>query len=223
MNAMTQLIAANALFVLSHFAMSHPLRPALVRTLSDRGFMTVYSLVSLALFAWIVIAFRAAGTTAVATGEVAWVIASVLTITATALLLGSFAGNPALPGTGADAVSAARATGAFAVTRHPMMLSIALWALAHVTVWPSPRTLVTAGSMAVLALVGSALQDRKKRAILGGAWAAWEARTSFWPRLGKLGGLGAGAWIGAIVLWLGFTWLHIPAAGIPAGVWLWIN
>jgi len=208
MDDLTRLIVANVLLVSSHFAMSHPLRAGMIRTLGQKGFMGVYSLVSLGLFAWIVMAFRAIGPSAEAAGDAAWILASVLTVVATALLIGSFKGNPALPETPADAVAKAEATGAFAVTRHPMMWAIGLWAIAHMAAWPSARTLVTAGAMGVLALVGAHLQDRKKEALLGDAWKGWEAKTSYWPRLSQLGKLGAGPWIGGVAAWLAFTWAH---------------
>lgn len=223
MDSLTQLVVANVLFVLSHFAMSHPLRAPMVRALGDKGFMGVYSLVSLGLFAWIVVAFRAVGPSPAPAGNAAWIVASLLTVVATALLIGSFKGNPALPDTSVDAVARAEATGAFAVTRHPMMWAIALWGAAHLAAWPSARTLVTAGAMVVLALVGSHLQDRKKQVLLGAAWHGWEAKTSYWPRLGKLGALGAGPWIGGTALWLAATWAHEWAAGMPAGVWRWVG
>lgn len=227
MDPLTSLIAANVAFVGGHFVLSHPLRGPLVGTLGEKGFLGLYSLFSLATFAWIVLAFQALGPGGPVLwdgqGTAPWIIASLLTVLATALLLGSLRGNPALPQTGADAIAQARATGVFAVTRHPMMWAIGIWAVAHVLVMPNPRTLVTAGSMGVLALVGAALQDGKKRKLLGEAWTRWEAQTSYWPRLGALGGIGIGLWIAAIVAWLLFTWLHIVLAYVPAGLWRWIG
>ena len=36
-----------------------------------------------------------------------------------------------------------------------MMWAFALWAAAHILVWLSPRTLITAGAMGILALLGA--------------------------------------------------------------------
>jgi uncharacterized membrane protein len=225
MEPLASLIAANVAFVGGHFAMSHPLRAPMVRMLGDKGFLGVYSLVSFATLGWVGHAFGMAPAAPLwgDGGDLVWVIASLLTILALALLIGSLRGNPALPDTPVEKVAAARATGAFAITRHPMMWGIAIWALSHVIVWPSPRTLVTAGAMGVLALLGARLQDRKKEALLGEAWTRWEAETTYWPRLGKLGGLGASAWAIAIVIWFGVTWLHIWLGGIAAGAWRWMG
>jgi uncharacterized membrane protein len=227
MEPFTSLVAANVAFVGSHFAMSHPLRAPLVRALGEKGFLGIYSLVSLATFGWIILAFRSvgAGKWPLWDGESAplWIIASLLTILATALLLASLKGNPALPGTSPHTLAQARADGVYAVTRHPMMWAFALWALAHILVMPSARTGVTAGAIGFLALVGAHLQDRKKEALLGDVWKSWEAQTSYWPRLGKLGSISIGVWLAAIAGWLALTWAHIPLAFVPAGVWRWVG
>lgn len=224
---LASLIAANIAFVGGHLALSHPLRPGLAAALGERGFLALYSLVQIAVFVWIVIAFRAVGPggTPLWNGQsdALWAIASVMTVVALALLLGSLRGNPALPATAPGAVEIARPYGAFAITRHPMMWGIAIWAFAHILVAPTARTLITAGGMAVLALLGSYLQDRKKEALLGQAWNGWESRTTFSPRLRHLGALGFTTWAMAVAAWLAVTWAHIPLAWVPAGIWRWMG
>jgi uncharacterized membrane protein len=226
-SAETSLIAANVAFVGSHFALSHPFRAPLVRLAGEKGFLGLYSLVSLATFAWIVIAFRAVDPGGAqawnGSGTAPWIVASVLTVLAAVLFIGSLRGNPAMPDTAINVVTAAKPTGAFAVTRHPMMWGFALWALAHLIAAPNARTGITAGAMGVFALLGAHLQDRKKEALLGGAWQGWEAQTSYWPRLGQLGRIGAGAWLGGLAFWLAATWLHSIWAGIPAGAFRWLG
>jgi len=225
MEPIASLLAANLAFVVGgHFALSHPLRAPLVRVLGEKGFLGLYSVVNIALFVWIVMAFRALGAgeelwNGKAQGP--WIAASLLTVVAVVLLVGSLRGNPALPDTGGEAVRQAEARGVFAVTRHPMMWAIAIWALAHVLIAPNARTLITASAMAVLALLGAHLQDRKKEALLGDDWRAWEARTSFWPRWTALARVGPTAWGMGIALWLAFTWAHLWLAGVPAGFWRW--
>ena len=83
--------------------------------------------------------------------------------------------------------------------------------------------MIVASAVLVLALVGAHLQDRKKEALLGAAWAEWEAKTSYWPRWGRLLGAGAVLWLAAIGAWLLLTWLHVPAGGAPAGIWRWLG
>lgn len=93
--------------------------------------------------------------------------------------------------------------------------------MSHVVAAPTARTLVLASAIMFLALVGSHLQDRKKEALMGEAWSAWESKTSYWPRWGRLLSVGAGPWVVGTALWLGLSWLHQPLAGIAAGAWRW--
>lgn len=220
------LFAACTTFVGSHIVMSHPLRAPMVKALGEKGFLGVYSLVSLAAFAWMVIAFRAApagdGGIGGVAGEALWALSGLLTLIAMVLFIGSHKGNPAAPAVSREKVAASEPRGVFLVTRHPMMWSFALWALAHMILSWSQRTSILATAILVLALAGSYLQDRKKAALLGDAWIAWEAKTSHLPRFGQLSKVSAAQWLIAIALWLAATWAHIWAAAIPAGIWKWL-
>ena len=224
---LTSLVAAAVTFIGTHFALSHPLRAPLVRAVGERGFQAVYSLVALASFVWMALAFRAIGPGGAlawnGSGNLPWAAASLLTLLAAVLLLGAFAGNPALPDPRAAALAAKGPHGVFHVTRHPMMWSFALWAVAHILVRPDARNLVLAGAVGFLALVGAHMQDRKKEVLMGAAWQAWEAQTSYWPRLGGVARIGAVTWILGLALWLAATFAHIALAYVPAGIWRWVN
>lgn len=225
--AFANLVAASVAFVGTHFALSHPLRGAVVRAVGDKGFQAVYSLVAFATLGWMVWAFRALGPQPAllwdGNGNAAWALASLLTVVASVLLVGSFAGNPALPDPRARELAARAVHGVFHVTRHPMMWAIALWGAAHIIVSPDLRTLVLAGSFVFLALVGAHLQDRKKEVLMGAAWQGWEAQTGYWPRIGGLARAGMVPWLAGAALWLGATWAHIWAAYVPAGIWRWVS
>ena len=222
--ALASLIAASVAFVGTHFALSHPLRAPIVARIGEKGFLPLYSLVALATLVWMIIAFRAAPLTDLAgSGEAGWVVATLLTLPALVLLLGSLRGNPAFPNPAAPKPITRTPTGVFAVTRHPMMWGFALWAIAHIALWWSVRTLIVGTAILFLALVGAHLQDRKKADRMGEGWAAWAQQTRYWPRWGRLPGAGAVLWLLAIALWLALTWAHIHAAGVPAGVWRWLS
>jgi uncharacterized membrane protein len=226
MDPLLSLVAASIAFVGSHFALSHPLRAPLVGALGENGFRGLYSLVALATFVWAVVAFRAVGPSGPvlwnAMGDIGWAVATLVMLVASVLLAGSFVGNPALPAPGAASLAARGPHGVFHVTRHPMMWSFALWAATHLLLSPTARQIVMAGAIAVLALVGAHLQDRKKEVLMGEAWAGWEAQTSYWPRFGRLLRAGPVAWIGGVIIWLAATYGHIHANGMPAGIWRWI-
>ena len=225
--ALVSLLAASVAFVGSHFALSHPLRAPLVGALGENGFRILYSLVALATFIWAATAFRSvgAGGTPLWDGmsDAIWIVVTIIMLVASVLLAGSFVRNPALPDARASRNAALPVHGVFHVTRHPMMWSFALWAAAHVLVSPTPRQWIMAGAIGFLALAGAHMQDRKKRALMGDAWDDWQSRTSYWPRFGKLVQAGAIAWIGGLLIWLGATYGHIHANGMPAGIWRWVG
>ncbi len=225
--SLTPLIAASVTFIGTHFALSHPLRAPVVKALGPTGFLALYSVVALASFAWMVMAFRTIGAGGTplwdGSGNAFWAAASLLSLIALTLFLGSLRGNPALPDPRATALAEQPVHGVFHITRHPMMWGFALWAVAHILVSPTPRSLVMVGSIAFLALVGAHLQDRKKEALLGANWASWEAKTSYWPRWAQLGKAGAALWLISLGLWLAITWAHLALAYIPAGLWRWVG
>ena len=221
--ALAELTAASLAFVGTHFALSHPLRAALVARIGEKGFLPLYSLVAFATLGWIILAFRAAPPVDLpGSGEAGWIVATVLTLPALLLFLGSLRGNPAFPNPTAPKPVTRAPTGVFAVTRHPMMWGFALWALSHIVLWWSWRTVTVGTTILFLALVGAHLQDRKKAELMGEGWRAWQAKTHFWPRWRNLPRAGALLWLVSIALWLAITWAHIPTAYVPAGIWRWV-
>lgn len=230
MGTTQMVLVATIAFVGTHFLMSHPLRRPLVGALGERGFAGVYSLVSLVTLGWVVFAYRAAPTTPMLwpVGDALWAIVSAVVLIASVLLMGSLIGNPALPDPGGQPKAPAEARGVFAVTRHPMMWAFALWGLCHIAVFPMAANIIVAGGIVVLALVGAALQDRKKERLQPEIWRAWEAKTSFWPFAAiaagraRFGGFRPHDWAGGILIWLVATWAHLPLAGWAAGIWRWL-
>jgi uncharacterized membrane protein len=229
---MSNLVWAVTAFVGTHFLMSHPLRAPLVARLGENGFRGVYSLVSLVTFGWAVMAFRAAPVTEPlwVAGDGIWAIASLLMLEGAILFMGSLVGNPALPAPGAAALATKPVHGVFHITRHPMMWGFALWAIAHALVAPYGAQLVLTLGMLVLALGGSAGQDRKKAVLMGAAWKDWAARTSFVPYAAQLSGRAPWktGWPGlrlvllGTIVWLLVTYVH-PMLGAPvAGIWRWV-
>ena len=223
--ATVMLAVGMSAFVGTHLLMSHPWRASMVRLMGQGGFLGFYSIISLVTFSAAVIAFgKAPSSPLLWDGQalVPWILASLLTLVASALFLASLSGNPALAGTDVAGLSTRLPHGAFKVTRHPMMSAFTLWGIAHILVAPSARTLIFAGGMIALAIIGSRGQDAKKVALYGQDWRVWMKRTNFLPNPAALGHLGA-YWLGAVPLWLLLTWLHLKMALIPAGLWLWIE
>jgi uncharacterized membrane protein len=224
--AIASLALATIAFVGSHLAMSHPLRLRLVQNLGERYFLIVYSAVSAVTLLWMILAYRS-----VRNSDPLWIapswwwpVASGIMLVATILLIGSLVRNPAFPHPGAGKQAIPPAAGVFAVTRHPMNWSFILWSLVHISLWGSPRNLIVASGILVLATAGSIGQDRKKLSLLGPAWRGWMDRTSFIPfaailaRKVKLRAAAPG-WrvlVGGLLLWLAITIWHAPSASVVA-------
>ena len=232
---MEMLIVALAVFVGTHFLMSHPLRAPLVRALGPNGFLGAYSLVAIPTFVWAIFAFQSApnGIPSWTAGGGVWGLATVLMLVGSILFAGSLIGNPALPGPPevAKAAAAKPASGVFAITRHPMMWGFASWSLVHLLVSPQPKVIALTIAIGFLALAGSKGQDAKKAALMGDSWSGWSGRTSFVPFANQISGKSAWstAWPGrtvvlaGIVLWLLATWLHPMLGGPIAGIWRWMG
>ena len=187
MDGYASLVTASAVFVGTHFLMSHPLRARMVAAFGNGGFLGVYSLISLATFGWMIWAFRnvPSGEVFWAPTDAIWVVASIVTLLAAVFYCGSMIGNPALPNPDSNAGSALAAktpTGMFLVTRHPMMWSFALWGVGHILVAPRTDNFIFVGSIIFLALVGAKAQERKKRRR---KWALAGAHGKCAPAIGR--------------------------------------
>lgn len=220
MTPTASLALATLAFVGTHLTMSHPLRPALVARLGERGFLGAYSLVSIITLGWMILAWRAAppGAPFWIAPTAWWPIASGLMLVASILLVGSLSGNPAFPNIAGPPRAIPPPRGVFAITRHPMNMSFIFWALVHLSLSGSARNLIVAGGILLLALLGSLGQDRKKRFMFGQTWRDWEARTSFLPFAALLSGRAAWrhafpGWmtlLGGTALWALATSYHAP-------------
>lgn len=230
MEGLGPVAAAAAAFMGTHFLLSHPLRKPIVDAVGSTAFLGIYSAVAAATLGWLVLAYLAApaGAPLWPVGDGLWAVATAVMLLASILLMGSLVRNPALPNPGSPTPVPAVARGVFAVTRHPMMWSFALWGMCHIAVYPAAANIIVAAAIIILALVGAALQDRKKEALQPDTWPEWEKKTSYWPfgaiitGKARLGGFGMHALAGGLVLWLTATWAHIPLAGWPAGIWRWL-
>lgn len=227
MIALASLALATLAFVGTHLALSHPLRTRLVQNIGDQWFAIFYSAVAAVTLGWMVLAYRSVRNSFAlwVAPDWAWPLAAGIMLVACILLVGSFFRNPAFPHPGAQPKVPRAASGVFAVTRHPMNMAFILWALVHIGLWGSPRNLIVAAGILVLASVGSAGQDIKKLNVVGEPWRLWMERTSFLPfgallsRRAKWAGLRE-AWpalLLGLVFWAAIVWFHAPEA-LPPGL-----
>lgn len=224
--SMASLVAALLAFVGTHFLLSHALRAPIVRSIGEGPFRGVYSLVAAATFVWVVFAYSAAPYVAwwPQLEVLRWPV-NIVMICACILVVGGFlAPNPFVQSMGPGLDETPEIRGVFAVTRHPLMWGIGLWAFSHAAINGDARTILLASGMAVLALAGAVLQDRKLARRLGPPWGGFEARTSFIPfaaiLTGKtkwrdIGGMPLVAGIGLYVILVGGHLHYIGVQALP--------
>ncbi len=220
------LLLATGLFVGAHFMLSaQPLRARLHDRLGERGFLAVYTLVSLVLFVWMVAAYALSPRPVLWTAPL-WLHYLPLVIMPFALLLiagGYAAVNPMAVGQEA-ALDAAQPQGvALKITRHPAMWGIALWAGSHLLVNGDAASIVLFGGMLVLALGGAAHIDSRRRRAYPERFARYAALTSFvpfaalWAGRSRLTAADVG-WLpvlAALVAYLVLLLAHQTVIGVP--------
>lgn len=176
--------------VLVAFFLTHslPLRPAvrarLVALFGPRRFSLGYSLLSLAMLAALI---AAAGRAPVVVlwPQMGWQVALVQAgMLAVCLLLGLSLGQPnpfSFGGARNDRFDPAR-PGIVRLTRHPVLLALALWAGLHLLPNGDLAHVVLFGVLGGFALLGRALVDRRSRRSLGpDLWHRLRAETAAAP------------------------------------------
>jgi uncharacterized membrane protein len=139
------------------------------------------------------------------------------------LFIGSLRRNPAFPRAGKVLEKIDEPNGVYSITRHPMMWGFALWAAVHAIVNPTPASLVLSATIALLAMVGAALQDEKKAKQLGQIWLDWRSKTGFIPYSRGLKSADGFALLTGTVLWLAATYAHGALGYRPAGIWAFVG
>lgn len=182
MNPMTRLLIAAAVFLAAHYVSSTPLRGRLVRLLGSNGYLLLYSAIAFAALGGMVWAYYRAPFIGL------WHVPALryvpLVVMPVALILvacGLLTPNPAMVGAERLLRAAKPARGILRVTRHPLMWGIALWAASHIAARGDVAAIVFFGSFLLLAVTGTVLIDRRKRAALGADWMRYGASTSNLP------------------------------------------
>jgi uncharacterized membrane protein len=179
-----ELLVAAVAFVGSHVLLSSTrARDGLVWALGEIGYRIVYSLISIALLLWIVFAYRAAPLivlwpTVTFFRHLSW---TVMFAAVFLLVIGVTVSNPTgLLGNPAAGVRKS-VPEPLCLTRHPVLWAIGLWAVVHALVNGDLASQILFWSMALLALGGTTLIDRKRARRLGADWDAFARATSNVP------------------------------------------
>jgi uncharacterized membrane protein len=180
---MLSMTLAAFFWIALHALVAGPLRSSLVARLGERAFRGVFSLLSAAGLAWLILAYRGADFVPLwAPLPGALAIAAVLVLIAFVLLVFSLApGSPTLAGADLMVTGELSATGIFRITRHPGLWAFALWAAAHLYANGDVASVLLFGAILLTALNGMRSIDRKRRHSMGARWEAFDARTSRLP------------------------------------------
>ncbi|MBP0464226.1 NnrU family protein [Roseomonas sp. PWR1] len=169
-----------ALFLASNVLPARPaLRGPLVRRVGEARFAIAYSAVSLAILAWLVAAAGRAPAWPLwgwAPWQ-AWVPNLMMPVACVLLALGAGIPNPfSIGGARACLYDPAR-PGVLALTRHPVLWAVTLWAGAHVPPNGDLAHVLMFGGFAAFGLAGMRALDRRRRRAWGAArWAEMAPR-----------------------------------------------
>jgi uncharacterized membrane protein len=189
---------AAIVFLAIHLVPATPLRGQAVRAIGEGPYRGVFSLVSIVVLVWLVMAFRAAPYDEI-WGQAPWtrwVPVLVMPIAFTLLVCALTSRNPSMAGMERAADAQHPVTGIITITRHPLLWSIALWAGAHLFPNGDRASLYFFGSLALLALAGMVLIDHRKAEEVGSAWGPVLMRSSAIPFLAAIQGRTAIDWRG---------------------------
>jgi uncharacterized membrane protein len=226
---MIDLVLAALFLPLSHFLIaSTRLRDLLVRPLGERRYSLGYSLLTLAAFAWLIVAYRQAPALAMWSAP-QWVqiaLSPVMLVCSILVVAGLTTPNPVIvrSETLFDRPDIVR--GVLRITRNPFFWGVGLFAVAHVIAIGDVAAAVAFGSVAFLGLAGAPILDAKKARRHGAAWQEFAAATSDIPFLAILQGRQRLAWreiglwrpvLGSALFVLTLVFHHALWGGSPIG------
>jgi uncharacterized membrane protein len=181
----TEYLVAFAVFVIAHALPARPaIRGRLVALSSERVYLAVYSLISLGLLYWLISAAGRAPLVVLwgfAPWQL-WVPNLVMPVVVLLAVAGIGVANPfSFGGSSKSAFDPAR-PGITAISRHPLLLAITLWAVAHLVPNGTLAHALLFGLFAGFAILGMIMLDRRRQWQLGKVRFAELARnTSLWP------------------------------------------
>lgn len=199
-----ELTLAMAVFAAAHLIPSHrSLRQSLIGMLGEWGFRIVYSVLSLGLLWWLVIAYQGAPHVEIlATDTPLRFVPIILMLPVCLLVAGGvpIAGSPSAPGI-------------LKITRHPLLWAVVIWAVAHMAANPDAAAWIMFGSLAVLSIAGSIHIDRRMQSDGDADWLASQDATSNIPFAALIAGRGQ-------LTMAGIGWPRIAGGVVLYGVLL---
>lgn len=222
---MVTLILSILIFIAAHVIPAYrPLRERLIAALGRRVYLTLYMLLSVGLLIWVAYAYARAPYIGVWTQMpwMRWVPVVVMPFAFILLAASLILPNPLSVAVRRRGFDPER-PGMLAVTRHPLMWAVTLWAGAHMFPNGNVAALLLFGLLFVLGLSGPAIQDARHEKRLGTqAWQRLARRTSNVPFAAVVRGQtglslrprdGAVIVVG-ILFYVAFLHLHVYLIGV---------
>jgi uncharacterized membrane protein len=216
---MTTIFLAAAFFVGIHLLIAGTtLRDRLVGVLGERGYLGVFSLLSLVGIVWLSSSYAGAA------AEAPWwngsglrpVVAVLMFFAVQFAAIGLTTPSPTATGGEGALDGEEPAVGMLRITRHPFLWGVVLWGLCHLLVNPDPPSLLFFSALLLLAVLGPFSIDAKRKRKFGERWDRFAQVTSNVPFAAIVSGRNhlafgeLGLWriaFGA-VLYAGFLALH---------------
>ncbi len=167
--SLSHLAAALGAFLLTHSIPAlRPVRARCVALLGERGYLVAYSLVSLATIIWVVLALVAAPYIELwtMTKTSMWITAIIMIPACVFLVFGLTTPNPFSIPINPEGFSP-ESPGLLAITRHPLLLGLTLWAAAHIPPNGSIAAILVFGFAALFSVVGMFTLDKRRKRTWG--------------------------------------------------------
>ncbi|HEV2562114.1 MAG TPA: NnrU family protein [Rhizomicrobium sp.] len=185
---MAMLIAAAAVFLGIHLLIAGTkVRDAITGAIGERPYLGLFSLASVGVIVWLVMAYNAVQPTAenivlYNLGE--GVHHFGIPIVALAFLLGVqglLMPNPTTVQQEGAVSREGTIHGVLRITRHPFLWGVAIWSAFHLAANGDLASVILFGTFLLLSILGTFSIDAKRKRKLGAAWDAFEAKTSNVP------------------------------------------
>ncbi|MFA3918075.1 NnrU family protein [Ruegeria hyattellae] len=217
MSGWTEFTLALLAFLASHMIPARPrVRAALVGALGLRPYILGYSLLSVLILIWLVSATAQAPYVQVLPPHAAlrWAPALLMALACPLIVAGMSMRNPfSFGGLGRGSFDPEH-PGILALSRHPLLLALLFWSLAHLLANGDLAHVILFGGFAAFSVAGMALIDRRKRRMMGAEW-DWLARnTARFSVCGLSALLHPHALMGGAALYLLFFAVHGTVIGL---------
>ena len=210
---MLSLILASLSFLAIHAVISGPaVRAALIGKIGQGAYMGLFSALSAAALFWIILAYGAAPHVELwaEVGGLKMLAVPLMAVAVVLAVLAFSTPNPTAAG-GEKALRGDRAaTGIIKITRHPFLVGVTIWSIAHILANGDLASAVMFGGFLALSLIGPVQIDAKRAVKHPDTWPAFLAQTSWLPFAAifqgrasvTLGEIGWGRVAGGVALYL---------------------